>query len=204
MCVCLWAPQRDWLLNGWAKTGGGGIARSHSLGQGPCTRRVLPPACGSTWWTVAKEGVMSLHDAVVPPSGPCGRACRASRGQWAWAHVPPLESHWLPGTGFLGAPDAKHTVLRHRGGQHGGLGATAPALHHKGIGAARDCGEPVSGALGLFPPSWGGTSIRGTASGGRDGNILANGQKSGRGGSFSRARPSVPLPVSRVATSRWS
>ena len=112
MCVCV-APQRDWLLNGWAKTGGGGTARSHSLGQGPCTRRVLPPACGSTWWTVAKEGVMNLHDAVVPPSGPCGRACRASRGQWAWAHVPPLESHWL--------------------WQHGGLGATAPALHNTGI-----------------------------------------------------------------------
>ena len=63
-------------------------------------------------------------------------------------------SHWLPGTGFLGAPDAKHTVLRQRGGQLGGLGATAPALHTRGTSsvlgrqkrAARYCGEPVSGA----------------------------------------------------------
>ena len=44
----------------------------------------------------------------------------------------PVVSHWLPGTGFLGAPDAKHTVLRQRGGQLGGLGATAPALHTGG------------------------------------------------------------------------
>ena len=66
----------------------------------------------------------------------------------------PVVSHWLPGTGFLGALDAKHTVLCQRCGQLGGLGATAPALHTRGTSsvlgrqkrAARYCGEPVSGA----------------------------------------------------------
>ena len=62
----------------------------------------------------------------------------------------------------------------------------------------------MSGALELFPLVWGedsrrsapsytgGASIQSIASGGRVGNNLANGQKSGRGGSFSRARPSDP------------
>ncbi len=47
----------------------------------------------------------------------------------------PVVSHWLSGTGFLGAPDAKHTVLRQWRGQLGGLGATAPALHTRGKAA---------------------------------------------------------------------
>ena len=167
--VAILAPQRDWLLNGWAKTGGGGTARSHSLGQGPCTRRVLPPAYGSTWWTVAKEGVMNLHDAVVPPSGPCGRACRC----------------------FLGAV---------------GMGPPTTPWSHIGLGSMVVLGRQPRPCIwcstrlwrtrewcpGATSAEWGGTSIRGTASGGRDGNILANGQKSGRGGSFSRARPSDP------------
>ena len=37
------------------------------------THRLTGPQCESRWM-VAKEGVMHQHDAVVPPSGPCGRA----------------------------------------------------------------------------------------------------------------------------------
>ena len=67
-------------------------------------------------------------------------------------------------------------------GRPGGLGATAPARH---VGAARDCGEPASGAEGL--------ADIGTASGGRDGNVPANGQRSGGAGRFPWLRPSVPF-----------
>jgi len=65
---------------------------------------------------------------------------------------------------------------------------------------------------GLLPPSDKRSRRRykhpGIASGGRVGNYLANGQKSGRGGSFSRARPSDPTlvvsegPPARVAVAR--
>ena len=66
-------------------------------------------------------------------------------GEDGLAHNP-LELHWLR--------------------QHGGLGATAPTLH---VGAARDCGEPVSGARGYFRRvvngHKGGASIRASRAG---------------------------------------
>ena len=77
VCVCVCGPRGIGSSTGGPKEGAAGPRGPTPWCWGPAhagsTHRLTGPQCESRW-TVAKEGVMNLHDAVVPPSGPCGRA----------------------------------------------------------------------------------------------------------------------------------